>query len=44
MKKEYTNPQIYIENVVVEMGIAMSWGEPGYAGPDGSYDEYEGEL
>lgn len=24
MKKEYTNPQIYVEFVEVEMGIAMS--------------------
>ncbi len=45
MKKEYTNPQIYVENVVIESGIATSgWGEPGWAGPDGSVEDYEGEL
>lgn len=34
MKKQYKEPQIYIENVVVESGIAVSpkWGDAGYAG------------
>ena len=48
MKKQYKEPQIYIENVVVESGIALSsdypWGDPGDAGQDGWYDEYEEEL
>lgn len=44
MKKEYTQPELYVENVVVENGIAMSWGEAGFAGQDGIYDEYDGEL
>ena len=44
MKKQYKEPQIYIENVVVESGIALSWGEQGYAGQEGDYLWYEDEL
>lgn len=44
MKKTYQMPTIELEELVVENGIAQSFGEPGYAGPSGSYDEYEGEL
>ena len=48
MKKQYKEPQIYGENVVVESGIALSsdylWGDQGYAGQDGWYYEYEEEL
>ena len=49
MKKQYKEPQIYIENVVVESGIAVSnlddsyWGKDGMAGQDGWYYEYDGE-
>lgn len=47
MKKQYNEPQIYVENVVVENGIAVSsayWGDAGYAGQDGNVDYYEDEL
>ena len=47
MKKEYTQPELYVENVVVESGIAVSpttWGEAGYAGKDGSVFYYDDEL
>ncbi len=41
MKKQYNEPQIYVENVVVESGIATSPGiwldTPGMDG----YDEFE---
>ena len=40
MKKEYTNPQIYVENVVVEMGIAMSDPYLNTPGMDG-YEEFD---
>ncbi len=47
MKKQYTNPQIYVENVVVENGIAVSpayWGEQGAAGQAGLFNDYGEEL
>ena len=44
MKKTYLMPTIELEELVVESGIAHSFGEPGYAGPSGSYGEYEDEL
>lgn len=48
MKKQYTQPELYIENVVVESGIAVSptWGEAGYAGQggDGYYDDSYDDL
>lgn len=46
MKKQYNEPQIYVENVVVENGIAVSptWGVEGYAGQDGVVGYYEDEL
>lgn len=46
MKKQYNEPQIYVENVVVENGIAVSpvWGNAGYAGQDGVVGYYEDEL
>lgn len=46
MKKQYTQPELYIENVVVESGIAASldykWGEVGYAGQSGDVIDYDG--
>lgn len=46
MKKQYNEPQIYVENVVVENGIAVSptWGDYGHAGQDGEVGYYEDEL
>ena len=46
MKKQYNEPQIYVENVVVENGIAVSpaWGDAGYAGQDGDVVYYEDEF
>ena len=48
MKKNYTEPAIYVENVVVENGIAASvtWGEKGAAGQGGEdyYDDSYGDL
>ena len=46
MKKQYTQPELYVENVVVENGIAVSpsWGKAGFAGQDGDVDEYGVEL
>ena len=46
MKKQYNEPQIYVENVVVENGIAVStvWGDAGYAGQDGDVFNYEDEF
>ena len=43
MKKQYTQPELYIENVVVESGIAVSptWGAEGYAGQ--GYDGQGGD-
>ncbi len=45
MKKQYTQPELYVENVVVESGIAASvtplnWGDAGYAGQDGGVEDY----
>lgn len=42
MKKQYTQPELYIENVVVESGIALSYGDPGYAGQSGDVIDYDG--
>lgn len=47
MKKQYTQPELYVENVVVESGIAQSftplnWGDAGFAGEDGSVNAYDG--
>ena len=39
----YTEPTIDIENVVVESGIATSYGNPGEPGQDGGYVEGDGE-
>ncbi|MBQ8272812.1 MAG: hypothetical protein IJZ09_07385 [Tidjanibacter sp.] len=41
MKKQYNEPQIYVENVVVENGIAVSpvWGDYGAAGMSGNEDD-----
>lgn len=40
MKKTiYTQPTIDIENVVVENGIATSYGKPGEPGQEGDYIE-----
>ncbi len=45
MKKTYTQPAIDIENVVVENGIAVSYGEPGYPGQDSGFnDGYDEDL
>lgn len=44
MKKQYTQPELYVENVVVESGIALSYGKAGYAGQDGQVYDYEEEL
>lgn len=46
MKKQYTQPELYIENVVVENGIAASvkWGDEGFAGQAGSFYDYGEEL
>ncbi len=46
MKKNYTEPAIYVENVVVENGIAASvtWGKAGEAGQGGDYYNYDDEL
>ncbi|MBO5661322.1 MAG: hypothetical protein J6R93_02455 [Tidjanibacter sp.] len=45
MKKTYMEPAIYIENVVVENGIAASvWGNVGEPGQSGDYYDYEDEL
>lgn len=47
MKKQYTQPELYVENVVVESGIALSgvitYGNEGYAGQDGSVIDYDGD-
>lgn len=44
-KKTYTEPAIYIEDVIVENGIAQSnWGTPGQAGGDGYYDDSYGDI
>jgi hypothetical protein len=47
-KKTYTEPAIYIEDVIVENGIAQSlqWGQAGDAGQggDGYYDDSYGDL
>ena len=40
MKKQYKEPQIYIENVVVEMGIAMSDSYLNTPGMD-DYEEFD---
>ncbi len=43
MKKTiYTQPTIDIENVVVENGIATSYGDPGDPGQDSDYIGGEG--
>lgn len=41
MKKQYTQPELYIENVVVENGIAVSpaWGGYGAAGMSGNEED-----
>ena len=51
MKNSYTQPELYIENVVVENGIAVSpgqivWGYDGAAGQGGDdyYDDTYGDL
>lgn len=46
MKKNYTEPAIYVENVVVENGIAASvdWGDAGAAGQSGDYYQYDEEV
>jgi len=44
MKKQYNEPQLYVENVVVESGIAASYGNPGAPGQEGIYDIFEDEL
>ena len=48
MKKQYTQPELYVENVVVENGIAVSpsWGDAGLAGQGGDdyYDSSYGDL
>lgn len=45
-KKTYTEPAIYVENVVVENGIASStlWGGEGLAGQNGEFGMYDDEL
>lgn len=48
-KKTYTEPAIYIEDVIVENGIAQStgtlvFGDEGYAGQDGDVTDYGDEL
>ena len=47
MKKTYQMPTIELEELIVEGGIALSYGEAGYAGQGGLYDGYydeDGEL
>ena len=45
MKKTfYAQPTIEIENVVVESGIAQSYGAPGAPGQGGGYNDYEDDL
>lgn len=47
MKKQYTQPELDVENVVVESGIALSYGTAGYAGQSGQvlgYDEEAGSY
>lgn len=51
MKKQYTQPELYVENVVVESGIALSYtpqltdyGNANAAGDDGDVNNYGWDL
>lgn len=51
MKKQYTQPELYVENVVVESGIALSftpqaadYGDDNAAGADGSVSTFSWDL
>lgn len=45
MKKQYTQPELYIENVVVESGIALSTLEDNFGFGDVTFEEAnEGEI
>ena len=49
MKKQYTQPELYVENVVVESGIAVSpgsvvYGDFGAAGQGGEISNYDDEF
>lgn len=41
MKKQYTQPELYIENVVVENGIAVSPGQYIDTAGNYGYEEFE---
>ena len=43
MKKTYQMPTIELEELVVESGIALSYGDAGAAGQGGHYDGYYDE-
>lgn len=43
-KKSYMTPSIAVEEVIIEQGIAASWGESGMAGQDGDFGMYDEEL
>ena len=49
MKKQYTQPELYVENVVVESGIALSYtpadyGDANAAGDYGDVNNYGWDL
>ena len=43
-KNTYEKPWIIVAAFSTERGLCLSYGEPGKAGADGSYNELEEEL